>query len=126
MSLESQLSPAKIPKDANVLAVCMRSIKRSPILVEILKEHGYQNADCTGVDIPDLDEIKEKAAWADYIVTLDAMAATKLRGLGLITGQHALIEFDVRELVGNGSGNYRTLEEIKCEIKEKIAPYLEN
>ena len=126
MSLEIQLSPAKIPKDANVLAVCANAIKRSVQLVGILQEHDYQHIDHTGVYIPDQDEVRKKAAWADYIVCLDINAPRKLEELGAIAEHHIVLEFDVNEWASSGNGDYKSLGELYEEIKRLIAPYLED
>ena len=127
MSLESQLSPVQIPKNANVLAVCGMEQNRSPKLVEILEEHGYQNVGFVGVMLWQIKNAQVKADWADYIVTLDPQVARKLSERYTLKPKQILIELNVPEYVGkDDTGNRRLREpkEIYEDIRQQIAPYL--
>lgn len=125
MSLENQLGDVKIPKDANVLAVCNLGVNRSPKLVGILREHGYQHADFVGVFIANPTALLEKIEWAKYIVTLDITAADQLKYSSLIKDGQVLIELDASETTNESRrARLKTSEQVYDIIRRQIAPYL--
>ena len=127
MPLESQLSPVQIPKDAIVLAVCLMGRNRSPKLVEILQEHGYQNVSKLGMWEPMVPSKKRLTIGeAGYLVTLDPMASIEIRERYGLTPEQVLIELNVPEYTSkeNKRRTLKTPEEIYDDIRQKIAPYL--
>src|SRR3989338_971074 len=124
MALENQL---KIPRDANVLAVCLMGLNRSPKLVEILQRHGYQNVAKLGLWEPMMPSKKRQIIGeAGYLVTLDPRAAEEIKERYRITPEQVLIELNVPEYSPkeDESRTLKTPEEIYDDIKHKIAPYL--
>jgi len=121
-------SPMIIPKDANVLAVCLMGRNRSPKLVEILQENGYQNATKLGIWEPMKPIARQQIIdQADYLVTLETKAASELNQRYRISAEQILIELDIPEYYGEedaGSRRLRGPEEIYDDIRQQIAPHL--
>jgi len=143
MMLENQLT---IPKNANVLTICMKGLVRSPALANILQNAGYKNINYGGtypniVDDyhypEDINRVTIGSSeprkvtfgmllWADFIISVDEEATGFMEQSYELGDHQKLIQLQVDERWSEELDRLKSLEDISAEIQEKIGPYLQD
>jgi hypothetical protein len=127
MEMYNSAYHTQIPIDESVVVVSLYGNNRGQKLLEILRENGYTDVSKIGIWQYMNQRVKDGTIErANCIISLDPRAAYELKEIGFRPGQR-LIELDIKTLFGEIGINFRdfkSIDDICDEIRQKIEPYV--